>query len=266
MVDERPAIPEAIKREVRQQCYFGCAICGMPFFQYDHIQEYSEVKEHKSNNLILLCPNHHSAKTTGKLSKDRIREAKRKPHNSNRPFTSSFKLEHSKQIKILLGNNEVIKTFETENGEHHGIWINGFSFLTIHSENSWLTVSLAITDDTGKILLAINKGELHATTAQWDYVYEGDNITVRAGLRKILLDIKLSDNKLEVLKGSFFDNGSDGYKVDNGTLINYTKGQPCGWFQFSTAVSNGFGSWGTLNTTRYPNIPEPRGFGFFRKC
>jgi predicted restriction endonuclease len=70
---ERPAIPEHISRTVRQQCGFGCAICGMPFFEYEHIEEWADVKEHTVENILLLCPNHHSSKTTKKLSADRLR-------------------------------------------------------------------------------------------------------------------------------------------------------------------------------------------------
>lgn len=261
---DRPAIPESIKREVRQQCFFGCAICGMPFFQYDHIQEYSEVKKHEASNLILLCPNHHSAKTTNKLSTERIIEAKRSPFNTNRSFTSPFTIEKSKEIKVLLGSNEVSGWFPDGYGEHHAIWINGKSFFTIHAENEWLSISLVLTDSNGKILLVINRGELHSSTAEWDYLYEGDNIKIRAGLRDVLLDLKVSDQKVEILKGGFLDSGLDGYHVQNGMLETLFQGKSCGISIGSSARGNGFGGWGILNSNKYPNIQKPGGFGFFR--
>jgi hypothetical protein len=263
MVDDRPAIPEPVKREVRQQCCFGCAICGMPFFQYDHIQEYSEVKEHKADNLVLLCPNHHSAKSTKKLSRDRIIEAKLNPFNKGRLFTSTFGIEPSRKIKILLGSNESIAEFNKGDSEHYAIWINGVGFLVINSENNWLSISLAITDRTGKILLAVNKGELQASTQEWDYLYEGENIKVRAGLGDILLDINLSDNKLEVLKGGFFDGNSDGFEIKDGCLISYHEGRACGLTVGSKAIFNSFGSWGILNTKKHPEIVRRGGFGCF---
>jgi 5-methylcytosine-specific restriction endonuclease McrA len=60
--EDRPAIPQPIQRQVRQECRFGCALCGKPVFHYDHIIEYNIVKEHKAENLVLLCEEHHGAK------------------------------------------------------------------------------------------------------------------------------------------------------------------------------------------------------------
>ena len=74
----------------------------MPFFEYDHIEEYAHVKEHKADNLILLCPTHHAAKTTNKMSKERLKEAQKNPYNASRPNTTGFKVEPSKQLITLL--------------------------------------------------------------------------------------------------------------------------------------------------------------------
>lgn len=37
---KRPAIPESIKRQVRQEAKFGCIFCGSPIIEYHHIEEY----------------------------------------------------------------------------------------------------------------------------------------------------------------------------------------------------------------------------------
>lgn len=264
MSENRLAIPEPIKREARQQCYFGCAICGMPFFQYDHIEEYAEVKEHTADNLVLLCPNHHAAKTTHKLSKERIREAKSNPFNATRPHTSGFKVEPSKEILTMLGDNTVTGWYPNGNGDHHPIWINGKSFFTIHSNEGWLSISIAVTNINGDVILAVYRGELVVSTATWDYVYEGSNIKIRAGAGDILLDLNLSDSKVEVVKGMFFDKNSDGFVVQDGALITFCEGQNRGFSIGGRAISNGFGGWGLLNSKAFPNISAPRGFGFFR--
>lgn len=44
-------IPLSIQRKVRQRCGFGCVICGMPLYEYEHMAEWAQVKRH--NNLIM---------------------------------------------------------------------------------------------------------------------------------------------------------------------------------------------------------------------
>jgi hypothetical protein len=229
----------------------------MPFFQYDHIQEYSEVKQHTFDNIVLLCPNHHAAKTTNKLSSERIREAKNNPFNATREFTSAFKLESSRNVTIMLGSNRVSCSFSNGYGNHNAIWINGKSFLIIHSNNFRLSVSLCLTDVAGNALIVINNGEIIASTAVWDYAYEGNNIKVKAGPRGILLDLNLCDTTVEVLKGTFFDTNSNGFLVQDSALHTLINNKPAGKSIGCIASDNGFGGWGLLNSKDYPEIKKP---------
>lgn len=261
MKEERPAIPSHIKREVRQQCHFGCAICGMPFFEYDHIEEYSTVHEHTADNLVLLCPTHHAAKTTGKLSKERIAFAKSQPYNSIRTQTSSFKIEPSKEIEILLGTNIVSGWFPRDGYNHYAIWINGSGYLTIHVTDGWLSFSLNLTDVAGNTLVAVNDGELTASTDNWDFTYEGDTLQVRAGLGKIMLDLSISDSQISVRKGMFIDSTTkEGFEIIDGRIVCVPNGSS---FEGCVSQSNGMGAWGLLNRHAYKDIESPSGFGFF---
>lgn len=257
MAENRPAIPEAIKREVRKQCGFGCAICGMPFFQYDHVEEYSEVKEHTTENLVLLCPNHHAAKTTKKLSKERIIAAKHNPFNSNKSHTTPFKVEPSKELVTLLGSNILTGWRPDIRNDYYLVWVNGVSFFTIHCEDGWLTISVTISDSNGNILLSVKKGELIVSTDAWDYIYEGENIKIRAGLGEILLDLNLSDKKVEVIKGTFCDANKDGFIVTDGSLLNICEGNILGTSRGNQ--SYGMGGWGLLNSKSAPGAPQPNG-------
>jgi len=71
-IETRPPIPSKIKREVRQRCGYGCILCGCPIYDYEHIEEYSVVKEHTFENLALLCPICHRKKTNKLISKEKI--------------------------------------------------------------------------------------------------------------------------------------------------------------------------------------------------
>ena len=57
----RPHIPAAIRLDIKQESHLSCAICGhMDNGEIAHIQEVSETLNNSPDNLILLCPNHHS--------------------------------------------------------------------------------------------------------------------------------------------------------------------------------------------------------------
>lgn len=48
----------------------GCAICGSENFQKAHVKDFAEFgpqENDKQNNLIPLCPNHHSLFDSGKI-------------------------------------------------------------------------------------------------------------------------------------------------------------------------------------------------------
>ena len=75
---ERPPIPNDKMREVRQRCGFGCVICGLPIFEYDHIHGW----ENDPNTLTLLCDNHHKLKTNGLIPIAQIVEADANPFQS----------------------------------------------------------------------------------------------------------------------------------------------------------------------------------------
>src|ERR1044071_10283987 len=92
MPESRPQIPEPIKREVRQRCGFGCVICGMPLYNYDHMTEWSEVHRHDAANLTLLCPNHHHEKTVGLRTLAQGQAANSKPFNRKHGHTSKHTL------------------------------------------------------------------------------------------------------------------------------------------------------------------------------
>src|SRR4051812_17249157 len=92
MSENRPPIPEPIKRIVRQRCGFGCIFCGAPIYDYEHIEEYNKVREHQADNITLLCPNHHREKTAGRLPANIVKERNVAPRNKSKPYTAYHEL------------------------------------------------------------------------------------------------------------------------------------------------------------------------------
>jgi hypothetical protein len=58
---KRPRIPDPIARDVREECHHACAICGdMNNGELAHIDAVADTLNNSPDNLILLCPNHHT--------------------------------------------------------------------------------------------------------------------------------------------------------------------------------------------------------------
>jgi len=56
----RPLIPEPIKRDIKEESHYACAICGhMDNGEVAHIEPVCKTLNNSPDNLIYLCPNHH---------------------------------------------------------------------------------------------------------------------------------------------------------------------------------------------------------------
>ncbi|MFD8970517.1 HNH endonuclease [Streptomyces sp. NPDC059568] len=62
MTQDRPAIPAAMRREVLEEAGYACAVpsCRSTPVEIAHIEPWSKVQAHTFDNLIALCPNHHT--------------------------------------------------------------------------------------------------------------------------------------------------------------------------------------------------------------
>ena len=255
-------IPEATKRAVRQECHFGCVICGMPVFEYDHIVPFASVKEHVAANLALLCPNHHRDKTSGRLAVERVAEARRQPFNASHSRTAAYGLEASQALEVRVGSN--VATGPIDAPDHHVIWINGKCFVTIHREDDAYTYSALVTDADGQALLEIDHGALTVATGVWDYTYEGRLVTVRSRKGVILLQAELTDRNFAILRGAFIDRFESGLFVrSDGTVVFTMSGLEVGSLGGSELAANANGAIAVVRNSCFEG-PSPPGFGFVR--
>jgi hypothetical protein len=78
----RPSIPSKIKTDVKQESHLSCAICGyMDNGEVAHIEAVKKTYNNSPDNLIFLCPNHHTKfdlgfKPNSNVSEDEVRAAK----------------------------------------------------------------------------------------------------------------------------------------------------------------------------------------------
>ena len=72
---KRPHLPGVIKEDIRQECHYSCAICGyMDNGEVAHIAPVADTLNNGPDNLIYLCPNHHTKYDFGYKSAANITE------------------------------------------------------------------------------------------------------------------------------------------------------------------------------------------------
>src|SRR5262249_55477219 len=111
-------IPKPIKREVRQRCGFGCVICGLPLYEYEHMEGWANVHRHAASEITLLCDRHHRQKTAGLLPVEQVRLADKNPVNKREGATHPYDLHYDgNRCDLVVGGNVIlgIPTYEMAN-------------------------------------------------------------------------------------------------------------------------------------------------------
>lgn len=67
-------------------------ICGMPLYEYEHMEEWAQVQRHVADEITLLCDQHHREKTGGLLPKQVVREANNNPYNLREGVSKPYAL------------------------------------------------------------------------------------------------------------------------------------------------------------------------------
>lgn len=207
----RPPIPSAIKREVRQKCGFGCIICGLPLYEYDHIQEWSEVASHTPDNLILLCNKHHAEKTKGLLPIDKVLASAKEPINVIRGVSAPYGLHfYGDTANVVLGNVQV-KGLRHDEDDHlfRVIAIDDTDLISFQfSGQRELELNLIVLDEYNLVAMQIEKNELVYATGLWDVEFVGSKLTLREDARKLLYEIDFCPpNTIEIKRASILCNG-----------------------------------------------------------
>ena len=104
---KRPHIPKAIEDDIKAESHFSCAICGYADNgEVAHIEEVSKTRNNSPDNLIFLCPNHHTKydygyKPSSNVTLDVIRAAKEIKRNSRQRILL-YESNATKSLQSLL--------------------------------------------------------------------------------------------------------------------------------------------------------------------
>ncbi len=214
-------IPLPIQREVRQRCGFGCVICGMPLYEYEHMEEWAQVKRHVADEITLLCDRHHREKTGGLLPKKAVREANESPYNLREGVSKPYDMHFSgKEAHVEIGSN----TFTCEE-QGYGtamvpISVDGTPLIGLILADGHLLLNLVIFDEFNTPVLQIKNNQLFFSTDPWDIQLIGTTLTVREAHRKILIEINFQPpNKVVINRGRFLRNGVEILVRPNNILV-----------------------------------------------
>ena len=208
MTTTRPAIPEAVKAEVRQRCGFGCIFCGLPIFEYDHLVPYAQDRRHLSANINLLCPLHHSLKSKGQLSEQAVARQALVPVNTSRDRTTGFPLQlTSSKIVFELGDSFYRHDFDVGSDLFRAIQIREKLVMGARRESGWLLLDLALSDLQDNDLIRVDRGEVTFTTSLTDLQIVGRRVSVRHKSQDVI-DIEIvGDGHIRIRRGIFASGG-----------------------------------------------------------
>lgn len=221
---KREAIPESLKREVRKKCGYGCIICGLPIYEYHHIIEYSKVEEHTVDNLILLCPTHHTEVTKGIRGEAVINKYNNSPMNLQLGNSKKWKIELvGSEFIVEVGTNQFINA-KNQEGLFPLIVIDNYIILGLVIENENILLTLNLESENGDKLLTIVKGELSYSIDFWDIKLIGNLLTIQKSKGNIFFQMVIGPNNYtNIIKANFFYNGKNIIVNKDAIIINGIK-------------------------------------------
>jgi len=202
-------IPLPIQRAVRQRCGFGCVICGMPLYEYEHMSEWAVVKRHDADEITLLCDQHHREKTNGLLPKQDVYDANSNPFNLRKGVSKPYNFHFSgTEASVNIGNNHFTCADNGYGSQCIPLIIDSTPLIAFILADGHLLLNLVIYNEFNVPVLHIKNNHLLYTTIPWDITLIGTTLTIREAHKKILVEIEFNPpNKITINRGRLLFNG-----------------------------------------------------------
>ncbi len=241
-----------MKREVRQRCGFGCVICGLPLYTYEHILGWANVKRHVADELTLLCYQHQTERTHKLLPIEHVERANKAPFNLRKGVSTPYTLHYEGPDCIVdIGTNVFSCRDEGYGTEFIAFAIDEEPIISFRLENGHWLLSLNVFDKNDDLMLLITDNELIYSTIPWDIELVGHNLIIREAQREILVDLLFEPpSRIKIKRGHFLHKGIEieikqdyVYVVNNDMKVagNRTYGYPFGLNLGNRAKSNRWG-------------------------
>lgn len=202
-------IPDPIKRAVRQRCGFGCVLCGLPLYEYDHILGWANVHRHAAEEIFLLCDMHHRERTNGLLPDDDVIEANRVPFNLRSGVSRPYDLHYSGTECVAAIADNVFTVRDQGYGTVLApIIIDNVAPVVFNLTDGHLLLSVALFDQFNRRTLSIDKNQLIYTVDHWDIEFMGRTLIIRAGHGDVFIDMTFDPpNIVRFNRGRILYNG-----------------------------------------------------------
>lgn len=223
---ESRIIPLPIKREVRKKCGFGCIICGLPIYEYHHKVEWSIVKKHETENLVLLCSDHHKMVTNGMIHESYIIQAEKNPYNLAKGKSLNLPLFfNGDSCKLFLCFNCFNVDFKNKINFLNALIVDGIPLISFKHENNQLLLNVNLYDESNNCILTILDNELVYSTLSWDIEFVGSVLTIRDKPGKFIIQIEFKPpNTVFIERGLFYYMGTKILIDHNGVSVETKKG------------------------------------------
>ncbi|ELB2801724.1 hypothetical protein NB525_14555 [Vibrio alginolyticus] len=202
-------IPLPIQREVRQRCGFGCVICGLPLYEYEHMEEWAVVKRHVADEITLLCDQHHREKTGGLLPIEVVRAANKSPYNLREGNSKPYNLHFAgTEATVEIGSNSFTCQDKGYGTAMVPVSVDGTPLIGLILADGHLLLNLVVFDEFNSPVLHIKNNQLIYSTSPWDIQLVGKKLTIREAHKKILFEIEFyPPNRVVINRGRLLRNG-----------------------------------------------------------
>ncbi len=215
-------IDPEVKFEVRKRSGFGCVICGLGIYHYDHIEpEFKVAKNHDPAGITLLCGRHHDLKTRGFLSTSAVKNAMKKPKALEDGFSKEILDVGAGFPTLIMGNFKFQNVVFPILVENRPI----MRMLPPEIDGGPFRFSALFTDSAGVNTLEIYDNEWYASTGNWDIETVAGKLVVKENYGKqhlVLRAVSTDAILVEYLNMNF-----DGYLIQVGNGELYVEGSGC---------------------------------------
>jgi hypothetical protein len=210
--------PSSVEEEIRQRCGFGCVICGLCFYDYEHFNpDFKDARIHDPRGMTLLCMQCNQKRNRGLLSREAVARHNITPKCLEQGFAREW-LDYGSEPILTK-----IRTCSSTPGDI--IRVGNESLLSVQQPTSigkpW-RLSAKFVDDQNNPTLEINENVLTVHSSTWDVTVRKSSIIVRPERRKRTLILTMHPPKELVIEQ--LDMSFEGWKFEaNNKRFRYKK-------------------------------------------
>jgi hypothetical protein len=187
-------IPADVMRQVRAECYFGCVVCGLFPYEYEHFDPpFADARSHAPSRIALLCSSHHTDRTAGRMSVATVAAARLTPHNADNDAVWPGPIGFSPPM-LRFGTN-------TMTGFDIGVSVNGSVVVGVKApapgSRDWLLTG-SFVDRDGQAVLRFDDNRVVASRGSWDVTFVGKLLTVRRAKGELTARVRFDAESSEI--------------------------------------------------------------------